>query len=216
MLVLWFGSFGLMLTEAGLDLSTYFASATIIGLAVGFGSQGVVQDIVTGLTLVFSDLIDVGDMVEIAGRTGVVTVVGMRFVEIRTFLGATVYVPNRTITNVVSYTRGYVRAQVDVRLPDDPAMADAIEARTVIVVRGAYAQFPGLCMAAPEVEGRTRTDVDTRYLRITLRIWPGESAGLEALKAELIDTLEAMTPEFSAWMVAITLETQEKRGDLNA
>src|SRR5690606_2901740 len=52
------------------EWTTYFASASVIALAIGFGSQGIVQDVVTGLTLIFSDLIDVGDLVEISGQAG--------------------------------------------------------------------------------------------------------------------------------------------------
>ena len=59
----YFGALGMVLKEFGVSLTAYLASASIIGLALGFGSQGLVQDVVTGLTLVFSNLLDVGDMV---------------------------------------------------------------------------------------------------------------------------------------------------------
>src|SRR5687767_4431636 len=90
--------------------------ASVLGLAIGFGSQGLVQDVVTGLTLIFSDLIDVGDLVEVSGQTGVVRGVTMRFVELENALGGTVFVPNRTISSVINYPRGYVRCFVDVTL----------------------------------------------------------------------------------------------------
>src|SRR6056297_1201149 len=76
---IYFGAFGLLLAELGISLTTYLASASIIGLAVSFGSQGMVQDVITGLTVVFSDLIDVGDMVDIGGQVGIVESVGLRF-----------------------------------------------------------------------------------------------------------------------------------------
>lgn len=57
---IYFGAFGLMLHEFGVSLTAYLASASIIGLAVGFGSQGLVQDVVTGLTLILSDLFQPG------------------------------------------------------------------------------------------------------------------------------------------------------------
>jgi small-conductance mechanosensitive channel len=66
---IYFGAIGLIFTELGVSLTAYLASASVLGLAIGFGSQGLVQDVVTGLTLVFSDLVDVGDMVEIGGQT---------------------------------------------------------------------------------------------------------------------------------------------------
>jgi small conductance mechanosensitive channel len=61
---LYFLILGLILAEFGVSLTAYLASASVLGLALGFGSQGIVQDVVTGLTLIFSDFIDVGDLVE--------------------------------------------------------------------------------------------------------------------------------------------------------
>ena len=70
--ILYFAAVGIVLKEFGVSLTAYLASASVLGLAVGFGSQGLVQDVVTGLTLIFSDLVDVDDMVEISGQTGIV------------------------------------------------------------------------------------------------------------------------------------------------
>ena len=95
---LYFGAIGLIVREFGLSLKTYLASASILGLAIGFGSQGLVQDVVTGLTLVFSSLINVGDMVEIGGQVRIVQRIGMRFTVLENAFGAEVFVPNRTIT----------------------------------------------------------------------------------------------------------------------
>src|SRR5690606_28264461 len=120
---LYFLVLGLVVEEVfpNFEWTTYFASASVVALAIGFGSQGIVQDVVTGLTLIFSDLIDVGDMVEISGQSGVVRSISMRFVELENALGATVFIPNRTINNVVNYPRGYVRCLVDVTLLGDAA-----------------------------------------------------------------------------------------------
>jgi small conductance mechanosensitive channel len=53
--LLYFTAVGLVLREFGVSLTAYLASASVLGLAIGFGSQGLVQDVVTGLTLIFSD-----------------------------------------------------------------------------------------------------------------------------------------------------------------
>ena len=79
---LYFLAIGFMLQELGVSLTAYLASASVVGLAIGFGSQGVVQDVVTGLTFIFSDLVDVGDLVEISGKTGLVKAITMRFVQL--------------------------------------------------------------------------------------------------------------------------------------
>src|SRR5690625_4813214 len=75
---IYFAALGMILSEMGISLTAYFASASVIGLAVGFGSQGLVQDLVSGLTLIFSDVLEVGEMVDIGGQTGRVDRVGLR------------------------------------------------------------------------------------------------------------------------------------------
>jgi small conductance mechanosensitive channel len=87
---IYFLAIGLILREFGFSLTTYLASASVVGLAISFGSQGLVQDIVIGLTLIFWDAMDVGDMVEIAGLPtnnviGRVQEIGMRFTKVVNF-----------------------------------------------------------------------------------------------------------------------------------
>jgi small-conductance mechanosensitive channel len=82
------------------SVTAYLASACVIGLALAFASQGIVQDVVMGVTIIFSDLLDVGDLVELAGQTGKVKKITMRYVEIENALRAIVFIPNRTINNV--------------------------------------------------------------------------------------------------------------------
>ena len=105
MFALYFGSLGFILSEFGVSLTAYLASASILGLAIGFGSQGIVQDLVTGLTAIFTDIIDIGDMVEISGQSGIVRKIGMRFTVLENSMGSKIAIPNRTITNVISYPR---------------------------------------------------------------------------------------------------------------
>ena len=128
---LYFLAIGLILREFGVSLKAYLASASVVGLAIGFGSQGIVQDVVTGLTFIFSDLIDVGDLVQVSGQTGTVKAIIMRFVELEDAMGAVVFIPNRTISNVTNYPRGYSRCIVDVTLRGEDEQRDAIEAATL-------------------------------------------------------------------------------------
>ena len=97
---LYFAGLGLVFRELNVSLTAYFASASVIGLAIAFGSQGIVQDVVTGLTLIFSDLLDVGDLVEISGQTGIVRAITIRFVRSEKATGANAFIPKRTISNV--------------------------------------------------------------------------------------------------------------------
>ena len=148
---LYFLSIGLILKEMGVPLTAYLASASVIGLAVGFGSQGIVQDVVMGLTFVFSDMLDVGDLVEVSGQTGRVTRITMRFVELENALGAIVFIPNRTINNITNYLRGYVRCLVDVTLIGDPEQKDKMAARATAMMPGLFDQFPGILLTGAGV-----------------------------------------------------------------
>ena len=206
---LYFGAIGFALSEMGVSLTTYLASASIIGLAVAFGSQGIVQDVVSGLTIVFTDLFDIDDVVEISGQVGVVEGFGMRFTTLRSPLGAHVSIPNRSITNVVAYPRGYLRCLVDVVLPADDAQADGIEAAARTLTEAATEQFPGILRAPPEVLERHQTSSGKRYLRIKFRIWPGRGAPLEGLfRQELIQMARRFSPDYADWMVSVGYEVE--------
>ena len=209
--VLYFVAVGLILKEVGVSLKAYLASASIVGLAIGFGSQGLVQDVVNGLTIVFSGLFNVGDMVEISGQSGIVRSFGIRFTVIENPLGARVYIPNRTIANVVRYPRGYVRGVADILLPGDPAIGKQAEERVTSIVQGIFEQFPGVLLAPPSVEGRVKTISGKEFLRIEFRTWPGRGGPVEAaLKQEVPYALKALDPTYQDWMVTVNYEVERK------
>lgn len=106
-------------------MTAYLASASVIGLAVGFGLQGLVQDIIIGLTLIFSDALNIEDVVELSGQIGKVEHIGLRFTTIVNLHGQQIYVPNRNITMISRFRRGAIRGYVDIQVPDE------IEEKTV-------------------------------------------------------------------------------------
>ena len=208
--IIYFTAIGMVLKEFGVSLKAYLASASVLGLAIGFGSQGLVQDVVTGLTIIFSDLLDVGDMVEISGQTGTVQSIGMRFTVIRNHLGADVFIPNRSISNVINYPRGYVRCLVDVTLIGDADTASRMEQTVTSIMTGAMDQFPGIFIYPPSVEGRIKTSAGKEFLRIKFRIWPGRAAPIESsLKQEIVQTLKLIDPDYSDWMITVNFEVEQ-------
>lgn len=208
---LYFLAIGLILREFGVSLTAYLASASVVGLAIGFGSQGIVQDVVTGLTFIFSDLVDVGDLVEISGQTGIVKAITMRFVELGNAMGATVFIPNRTINNVINYPRGYVRCIVDITLRGDDANRDAIEASALRLMSLVQQQFPGIQMREPSSEGRIKFDAGKEILRIKFRIWPNREKPIETTYLqELIAEIKEIIPDYQPWMVSISYEVEKR------
>ena len=206
---IYFGAVGFALKELGVSLTTYLASASVIGLAVSFGSQGVVQDVITGLTVVFSDLLDVGDMVDISGQAGIVESVGMRFTVLVSFSGARVFVPNRSIANVINYPDGFVRAYLDARLPHDARLHDDAERRLSEIAQAAYEQYPGILLLPPTIEGRAATGGGYDYLRVKFRVWPGQGAVIEgAVRSAAAQSLRDLDPGYADWMVTVTYRAE--------
>lgn len=97
-------------------VTALLAGAGIIGLAVSFGAQGLVSDVVTGFFLLLEKQIDVGDYVTTAGYTGIVEGVGLRTTQIRSFDGTLHYVPNRQIVGLSNHSRGNMQALVDISI----------------------------------------------------------------------------------------------------
>lgn len=211
MFVLYFLAIGLILREFGVSLTAYLASASVLGLAIGFGSQGVVQDVVTGLTFIFSDLVDVGDLVEVSGQTGIVRSISMRFVELQNALGASVFIPNRTINNVINYPRGYVRCIVDVTLRGDDDSKRAAEETALLLMNAAHQQFAGILMTEPSSEGRQTLGSGKEILRIKFRIWPNRGQPIEtSFVQELTAELRRRDPEYQPWMISVTYEVEKQ------
>lgn len=207
--VIYFAAIGLALREANVRITTYLASASVIGLAVGFGTQGLVQDIVTGLTLIFSDYLRIGDVIEIAGQTGTVDQVGLRFTRLTNFVGATIVVPNRNIGQMARYRRDVIRVYVDARVP--PGMtAEEVHAAVTTQASGLRDQYPATIVSEPEVfAALDAADGAWQYIRVKFRIWPGQQELItKTYQPALANALRKATPEFQDWMISTTLRVE--------
>ncbi|WP_223700405.1 mechanosensitive ion channel family protein [Sutcliffiella deserti] len=117
-----------MVLENIFDVQTtaILAGAGILGLAIGFGAQGLVSDVVTGFFLLLEKQVDVDDYVTTAGFSGIVEEVGLRTTKIRDFDGSLHYIPNREISNLTNHSRGNMRALVDIGISYDDNIDNAI------------------------------------------------------------------------------------------
>lgn len=101
------------------DLSPLFASAGIIGVALGFGAQSLVKDFLSGIFIIAENQYRVGDVVDVMGAIGTVERVGTRSTVIRDADGNVHYIPNGTIQHVINKTMGYSMSRFTLQL--DPA-----------------------------------------------------------------------------------------------
>lgn len=100
----------------GVNTSSLLAAAGVGGLAVGFGAQNLVKDVISGFFLIFEDQFNVGDYVEAAGVAGIVDEMGLRTTKIRDFGGQIHIIPNGEITLVTNHSRGMMRALVNINI----------------------------------------------------------------------------------------------------
>ena len=209
--VIYFMALGLILKEFNVSLTTYLASASVIGLAIGFGSQGLVQDVVTGLTLIFSEALNVEDLVEISGQIGKVDSIGLRFTTLVNLHGQKIYVPNRTIGIIGRFRKGYIRAYVDVQLTEKTAeklVISEIEA----IEGGMKSQYTSIILTEPVNLGiRIAEKGNWRYLRMKFRLWPGQGPLIEGpFRQRLISAMKKLDPDYADWMVAVAYKTEEE------
>jgi len=207
--VVYFVALGLIIQECGFSLTAYLASASVVGLAISFGSQGLVQDIVMGLTLIFWDAMDVNDMVEVAGVTGNVIgrveEIGMRYTKIVNFYNQRIFIPNRTIGNVSRFPQGGADAYADPQIPDgaDPqTVAQTIES----IATGMWMQFGAIILSQPTFsEVETAQGGGWRFVRVHFKIWPGQWSLIEVtFRQQLVKAMKAVDPGYSEWQVPVT------------
>lgn len=113
--ILLFLAAGMMvLREIGVDITPIIAVAGLGGLAIGFGAQSLVRDVITGFFLLAEDQLRVGDIVEVAGKAGTVEALSLRTVKLRALDGTLHIVPNGSISTVSNMTKGFSYALVNV------------------------------------------------------------------------------------------------------
>ena len=99
-----------------MNISGLLASAGVLGLAVGFGAQSLVKDIISGFFIIFEDQFSVGDYVEIGATMGTVEEIGLRTTKISAYGGEIHIIPNGNITQVINYSINNSLAIIDIRI----------------------------------------------------------------------------------------------------
>lgn len=97
----------MILSEIGIDLKPLLAAAGLSGLAIGFGAQSLVKDVISGFFILLENSVRVGDVVEVAGVAGVVEEVKLRTVTLRDLSGNVHVVPNGIVDKVKNMTKVY-------------------------------------------------------------------------------------------------------------
>jgi small conductance mechanosensitive channel len=104
----------LILSELGISVAPILGAAGLVGIAVGFGAQSLVKDYFTGFFILLENQIRQGDSIEVAGKSGLVEEITLRFVRLRDYEGNVHFIPNGLITSVTNKSRGFAQAVIDI------------------------------------------------------------------------------------------------------
>ena len=104
----------LVLAELGVSIAPILASAGVIGIAIGFGAQSLIKDYFNGFFLLLEDQVRQGDVVEVAGKGGLVEEVTLRYIRLRDYEGNVHFIPNSVITTVTNRSRSFAYAVINI------------------------------------------------------------------------------------------------------
>jgi small-conductance mechanosensitive channel len=190
----------------GLPVTELIAPATVLGVALGFGAQRIVQDLLAGFFIIaerqygFGDLVRISTLGSTSGVTGTVEQISLRVTRLRSSDGELIIVPNGQLVQVTNLSRDWARAAVDVPLA---AGEDLTEATAIlrVVCEQAFAdpELRKLLLDEPTVMGVESLAVDQVTVRVVARCLPGKQFAVRrALRERIVTALQdrsiAVTP----------------------
>ncbi|TDD84985.1 mechanosensitive ion channel family protein [Actinomadura darangshiensis] len=164
-----------ILGSLGLNLAPILASASVIGVAVGFGAQNIVKDFLAGLFMLLEDQYGVGDFIDVGTAKGTVEAVTLRVTRMRDMDGIVWYVPNGEIKKVGNESQNWGRAVLDipVDIQEDTEKVKELLQRTADEM-AADAPWSDIVLEEPSVWGVQALAGDAIVIRVVLKTAPGK------------------------------------------
>ncbi|MFH0881755.1 MAG: mechanosensitive ion channel family protein [bacterium] len=179
----------LVLGELGINLGPVIAAAGIVGLAIGFGAQSLVKDVLNGFFFLLEGHVRIGDVIEAAGKTGLAEQITLRTLVLRDFEGRVHVIPHGEITTVTNLTKDYSRALINVGV--------------------AYREDHDFVMQLLQEEGEKLRN-DPNFSRVILD--GPEVFGIDAFNdSDLLFKVRFMTKPLEQWNVARAYRRMIKR-----
>lgn len=116
-----------VLHELGISIAPVLAAAGVVGLAIGFGAQSLVKDYFTGFFLLLENQIRKDDVIEVAGKSGLVEEITLRYIKMRDDDGNVHFVPNGQILTVTNRSRDFSYAAIDITVANESNSAKIIQ-----------------------------------------------------------------------------------------
>lgn len=186
--IVYFMSIMMILSVFTIEVGPLLAGAGVAGLAIGFGAQSLVKDVISGFFIIFEDQFSVGDYVIASEVEGTVEEIGLRTTKIIAYTGELNVVPNGEISKVTNYSIYNGLAIVDVNIPyeNDVQEAEKIIERVVKMLPEEYEEI----LSVPEVIGVQTLDVSHYVIRLIAETLPVyQWAGARVIRKEIKDHL---------------------------
>jgi small-conductance mechanosensitive channel len=158
------------LPELGFNVTPVEAAAAVASLALGFGAQNLVRDLINGFFIVFEDQFVVGDLIQANGETGRVEYLTIRRTVLRNAAGAVVTIPNGQLGQLANLSRDWSQLFVDVTVPSEESVNRALNALEKVVAnfRSDHEWSPAL-VDGPRVLGVESLSLDGVVIRLQVR-----------------------------------------------
>lgn len=170
----------MIMSEFGLDVGPVIASLGVVGLAAGIGAQTIIKDVISGLVMLFEDVIAVGDVIDLEHATGTVVGINLRTTQVRSLDGVLWTVRNGEIVRVGNMSRGYANAVVQLDISNQSRNADVTAALEQVVADAwADAELRELLLEEPTISGILSVDGARFQRRIVAKVQPGQQWTVE-------------------------------------
>lgn len=169
-------------------IRTMLAGAGIAGLAIGFGAQNLVKDVIGGFFIVFEDHFSVGDYIEVKGIEGDVESIGLRSTKLRSFYGQQYVIPNGSIEIVTNYSvrNGFAMVEVNIPYEEDIVRLEEMVEKVLEELPEKHDLFVG----TPEINGVQALELSNYVLRIRAETIPVmQWAGARIIRKEVKERL---------------------------
>ena len=188
--VIYFISGVMVLRELGVDTTAIIASAGVVGLAIGFGAQSLVKDVLSGAFLLFEGIISVGDSVNVGEHSGTVEVIGLRNIHLRKYSGELRVIPYGEVASFGNFNKGYMRAIVKVGVAYEQDVEKGMKTLEEIADKWAE-ENKDVVLEAPIVQGVLSLGSSEVTLRVSIKVKPMTHWGAEReLKRRIKDTFD--------------------------
>ena len=177
-----------VLSVVGFDVRALLAGAGIAGLAIGFGAQTLVKDVISGFFLLFDDTLGNGDLIRIGDDVGVVEYVGLRLIKVRKFSGELLMVPAGEVRTFGNQSIGYARVVVEVGLSYEQDAREALAVLEDLAAEWAATDEAKAVMVedAPQVQGLLTLGDSAVTARVIVQVRPGEQFAVDRALRTLV------------------------------